>query len=225
MKKIGFSIILSTLFIVNFTYGQKKGEPFTGDITVSITYDGTWDAATLAMQPKEFTILLSEKKQKVTVIAGGAVISTITNTIDSSVTTLINAMGMKFYYRKTKDEILQSLGDLEAPPKINYLDETKIIAGYECKKAEYITMDEYGDEVITVVYYTQEIGNPAFNFGGEFSGLKGYPMGYSVKTDEGTINFEVKELKYKKKIKDVEFMIPSDYEKMTEEMIKSLEVK
>jgi hypothetical protein len=82
-------------------------------------------------------------------------------------------------------------------------------------------LDEFDDEEITVVYYTNEIGNPAMNWGGQFHGLNGYPMKYSVSTDEGTITFEVTSLK-KKKVKDTEFMIPTDYEEMSPEQLKAL---
>jgi len=116
--------------------------------------------------------------------------------------------------------ILESIEETE-PPKIVYLDETKDIAGYTCKKAEYITLDEYDEEVTTIVYYTEDIGSPSMNFGGQFNGLIGYPMEYIMQTDEGTITFSVSALK-SKKIKDTEFLIPTDYEELSPEQVKEM---
>ncbi len=220
MKKITLLTIVIIFAGLLQTYAQKKNKPFSGMLNVAIEYEGDWDAATLAQQPKEFTIVMNEHKQKSDVMAGGAMISTVVNTLDSSVTTLINAMGMKFFVKQTKDLVIEAMEEHTAPT-INYLDETKMIAGYECKKAEYITLDEFDDEVTTIVYYTTSIGKPSMNWGGQFHGLSGFPMEYSVQTDEGNIIFKVIEVK-SKKIKDVEFMIPSDYEEMSPEQLRSL---
>jgi len=57
---------------------------------------------------------------------------------------------------------------------IEYLDETKTILGYPCKKA--IMKDESGQLAMTV-YYTDKINNKAQM---EFIGLKGFPLEYSM---------------------------------------------
>jgi GLPGLI family protein len=219
--KNSFLFVISVLVIfISSVSAQKSGKSFSGTVFYTINYDGTWDAATLAQQPRETSVVLNDVKSKSVFLAGGASISIITNTIDSSVTTLINAMGMKMYVKQTKDNILESLDEVTTP-KINYLDETKTIAGYECKKAEYITLDEYDDEVTTIVFYTTAIGKPGMNWGGSFHGLNGFPMEYTIDTTEGKITFTATEVK-QKKIKDIEFLIPTDYEEMSPEQFKSL---
>ena len=220
MKRLSVLIILLSAISIQTTFAQKKAKAFMGEIVMNITYDGTWDPATLAQQPKQTTILMTEKKSKTEILAGGASIATISNANDSSMIILINAMGMKFYVKQTKDKIMESLSD-KPEPKIVYTDETKTIAGYVCKKAEYITIDEYDEEVVTIVYYTEEIGHPAMNFGNQFHGLKGFPMEYTTQTDEGKITFSVSSIKAKK-IKDTVFLIPSDYDEMTPEMLKQM---
>lgn len=216
-----FVFVMSVLVVfISSTTAQKPGKSFSGSILYTINYDGTWDAATLAQQPRETNVVMNDVKSKSVFLAGGASVSIITNTIDSSVTTLINAMGMKIYVKQTKDHILQSLEEEQAP-KINYIDETKTIAGYECKKAEYITLDEYDDEVTTIVYYTKAIGKPGMNWGGSFHGLNGFPMEYTIDTPDGKITFTATEVK-PKKVKDIEFLIPTDYEEMSPEQFKSM---
>lgn len=221
MKKIASLFIMTVLILSSISLSaQKKAKPFTGLVTITISFDGTWDAATLAQQPKTMLMTLSQTKAKTEILAGGASLITITNTIDSSQIVLINAMGTKIYVKSTKEELLADLGE-EDLPKINYVDETKSICGYDAKKAEYITIDEYGDEVITVVYYTDKIGTPSMNFAGQFHGLNGFPLEYTVTTEEGKITYTVTELKAKK-IKDTEFLIPTDYEEYTREQLKGL---
>lgn len=59
-------------------------------------------------------------------------------------------------------------------PNIEYLDETKTIAGYVCKKANM--KDESGQLAMTV-FYTEKINNQAQK---EFAGLKGFPLQYAM---------------------------------------------
>lgn len=66
-------------------------------------------------------------------------------------------------------------------PNIEYLDETKTIAGYPCKKA--IMKDESGQLAMTV-FYTEKISNKAQK---EFVGLKGFPLQYSISQQNMTM--------------------------------------
>ena len=62
----------------------------------------------------------------------------------------------------------------KALSNIEYLDETKDILGYACKKA--IMKDDTGNTVMTV-FYTKEISNKAQK---EFVGLDGFPLQYNM---------------------------------------------
>jgi hypothetical protein len=111
---------------------------------------------------------------------------------------------------------------------VSYLNETKKIAGYECKKAILIT-----DKLLTkdsmVVWYTPEIkfasvastggmsGIPmARNFGGgadNFDKVDGFVMMYSRKMPRGRLmEVAVTKLEINKDISDKEFDIPKDVE-------------
>jgi len=217
MKKNALFIIILILS-VSFLSAQKSKD-FTGILTVSINYEGDWDAATLAQQPKQMTVTIANNKTKSSMLVSGASIATIANGNDLSQIVLINAMGMKIYVKSTKDEII---GDMEKEPVIRYLDETKIIADFNAKKAEYIVEDEFGDEKMTIVYFSEEIGNENLNFGGQFHGLKGFPLEYQISTDEGIVTFTTTKVERKKKIKDTEFMIPDDYEQMSREALRGM---
>ncbi len=141
MKKIAlFTVIVLAVAISANVQAQK---PFKkGIVTYTISYDGTWDAATLAQQPTEQRVMLLGKQSKTEIITPGATITTITNGLDSSSTILLDvpSVGWRYYMKTPKDKILESQAD-KTKPVINYLEETKVIAGYTCNKAEYITED------------------------------------------------------------------------------------
>ena len=64
---------------------------------------------------------------------------------------------------------------------IEYVDESKQIAGYPCKKA--ILKDE-NDQVAMTVFYTEKIQNKAQL---QFVGLKGFPLEYSMNQQNFTM--------------------------------------
>ncbi|PKP04325.1 MAG: hypothetical protein CVU11_05475 [Bacteroidetes bacterium HGW-Bacteroidetes-6] len=223
MKKTAlFLFVILAAGLMGTVDAQK---PFkSGIVTYSISYDGTWDAATLAQQPTEQKVSIMGLKSKSETIGSGYSVATIVNGIDSSQIILLDLsmMGVKYYMKVTKDKILEKMEE-GTQPEIIYSEETKVIAGYTCKKAEYITEDEYGDKETTVVYYNETVGGAALNFGGSFTGLKGFPMEYVMETDEGKITYAVTGIQVKKvKIKDTDFLIPTDYEELTEEKAKEL---
>lgn len=219
------SLILVVAIIAGFAGNANAQKPFKkGIVTYTISYDGTWDAATLAQQPTETKVMILGKYSKTEMIAPGATVENITNGYDSSQIVLLDIpmLGEKYYMQTKKDKILESLAENKAP-EINYLEETKVIAGYTCNKAEYTTEDEYGDKKTTVVYYSTAVGGPELNFGGQFNGLKGFPMEYIMETEEGKITFAVTSVQVKKvKLKDTDFFIPTDYTELTEEKAKEL---
>jgi len=224
MKKLSFLLVFALMFgVVNSAVApEKKSKQVKAIVTYTISYEGDWDPATLAQQPTEQTVKISGNLQRTEVLMSGVTFSVLKNGVDSSVTVLLDvpAMGLKKYVTTDKEKIL---AELEEEPVINYLDETKTICGYECKKAEYITKDEYGDEKITVVYYNEVLGNGSTNFGGEFHGLKGFPMEYSLETEQGKVTYTVTNVQTSKvKFKAVDFAISTDYEELTEEEAKEL---
>ena len=222
MKNLALIIVVA--LIAGFAGNADAQKPFKGILTYTISYDGTWDAATLAQQPTETKMKILGKYSKSEIIAPGATVETIINGNDSSQVVLLDIpmLGEKYYMKTKKDKILEGLAENKAP-EINYLDETKEIGGYVCNKAEYTTEDEYGDKKTTVVYYSTAIGGPELNFGGQFTGLNGFPMEYVVETEEGKVTFSVTNVQVKKvKLKETDFFIPTDYTELSEEKAKEL---
>jgi len=215
MKKSisAFVLIMSISLICGInSFAQKK---FKGIVTYTIAYSGTIDPATAAQQPKAMTLSIYENKQKMNIPLGPVNIDIITDGDAKTSTTLLDIMGEKKYYKMATEEIEKQIAENTAPV-INYKDETKTIAGYVCKKAEYVeTKDD--ETSTTIVFYTEDLGGELLNYGGQFNKLKGVPLEYVVTTPDGIITtFSATEVK-KGKVKETDFYIPSDYVELTPE--------
>lgn len=223
MKKF-VQFLAVVLILTQIAYAQKnKSSAFKGIVVYSITYNGDWDPAVIAQQPKTSEVKILGKRSMTEIVYPGVTIKNIANGQDSVQYVLIDAGSMgKFYLKTTKEKFIERLK--EAQPTINYLDETKEIAGYVAKKAEYISKDEYGDEQKVIVYYSEDIAGQEYNFFNNFPLLKGFPMEYTLSLEDGkSITFAVTEVKTKKvNLKETDFMIPADFKETTEEELKSM---
>lgn len=111
----------------------------------------------------------------------------------------------------------------------NKTGEKMTIAGYECEKVIVTATDLETDEVDNVVLYVSTAINAgdAINFQ-QYPGLVGYPMRTEVKTNidgtQVTVVVEATEVIANKKIKVVDFMLPSDAQdiKTNPELMKML---
>ena len=157
-------------------------------------------------------------------------------------TTIMEMMGRKmgFYatdadqeeMRRRMDSMMQARNQ-NVPGKapefsIEYKDETKKIAGYECKKALIIATRGNGRKDSTQVWYTPEIkfqglastGGMLGGFGGAVNtgatgmeNLAGFPMEYERNMGRGRrMTVQVTKLVTDKEIADKEFEIPKDVE-------------
>lgn len=216
MKKLllSLSLLIALVLIINSnSFAQKKAKPFSGIVVYDVKYEGTLEPAMLSQLPTEITTKISGNKMKVETAQSGMFMTQIVNGDDKKLS-IIYEMGPQKIYVTLSDEELK-LKNTETPkPVIKLLTETKLIAGYTCKKAEIISKNEYDEETISYVFYSEELGNKAINFGNkEMEEIEGLPMEYNVVTEEFSQIFTVKEVKVQK-IKDTEFMIPADAQEL-----------
>lgn len=221
MKKIISSTLIALVLLVATSYTTNAQKKFRGTINYTMSYAGTIDAATAAQMPKTVVVSVYDNLQKMTLSMGAFNLDIITNGDSKTVTTLMDIMGQKKYYKMTTEEIEAKIAE-NPVPEIKYSEETKTIAGYVCKKAEYIQKDDEGNSSSATVYYTEELGGAALNYGGEFNNLKGVPLEY-ISTDPDGIISTVTATEVKKgKVKDTDFLIPTDYTELTPEEKKEI---
>ncbi|HOZ29282.1 MAG TPA: DUF4412 domain-containing protein [Bacteroidales bacterium] len=212
----GLLCILLSLSITISGYAQKakKVKSFGGIITYDITYEGEGiDATTLAQLPSQLVVSINGNKIRNEQISPLYSMSSISNFDDGSTIVLIDMMGMKIAVNQSKEEMEKNLAEAGIKdPEIKILDETKVIAGYNCKKAEVTT----GEDVVEV-YFTDELIVPAgINDQNGFKGINGLLMQYTVNQQGMIMTMTVKEIK-KAKVKSGMFVIPDDYEIKTAE--------
>jgi GLPGLI family protein len=165
---------------------------------------------------------------------GMGISQVIVDSKTKTTTTLFEAMGKKMGFTSTDDDMQrmvsggtdsgrqQRVQSFTPEVFIEYLGETKQIAGMECKKAliRYKTRKE--EEVQQVVWYS-----PEFKLGEGFrikdmmrianipglNKLKGFPMEFETTRQNGAkVHYQVTKVDLNAKVDDKIFIIPKDYD-------------
>jgi hypothetical protein len=116
-----------------------------------------------------------------------------------TMTSLTDAMGNKMGFTATKAE-LEATNKTEAgdKPKIEYVNEKKTIAGYECGKAIVTTVGKDKKENKATVWYTDKIksnhseASKARGRGSlDLSDLKGYPLSMEMNMNQNGMDVKI----------------------------------
>ena len=220
MKKIlfAFSFVLSVVLVSSFN--AAAGSPFEGVITYKITYpDNKLSESQMAMYPKVATASIKGSKSRTDLQMSGMTTVYITDYMAKTKVALINMMGQKYAIKQTAAEIEKEL-EKEVIPTIQLTSETKLIAGYTCKKA-VITVADGQSKGIYEVYYTNELGSKMVNFDNPlYKEIDGTLMEFSMKAQMGSMKFTATSVE-KKNLSAKDFEVPSDYTLTTLEELKS----
>ena len=95
----------------------------------------------------------------------------------------------------------------------SYSEETKKIAGYDCKKAILVF-----DEDTKMVVWCAEGITGGGSWGGNFENLKGAPLEYTADLNGMSMTMTATKVS-EEKVSKKKFEIPSDYEFMTPEQL------
>lgn len=172
--------ILNLLFLF-FTTSLFAQSDFEGIIDFSISYIEL--PAEMkgyeAMLPKEMSITMKGNKSRIeqSQMMGTNVIVSDMDKKNGFIE--MDMGGQKLRMLITTDEFEKE--ENKPLSNIEYLDETKNILGYACKKA--IMKNDLGDTVM-IVFYTKEIRNKAQK---EFVGLEGFPLQYNMTQQKMTM--------------------------------------
>ncbi|RLD19123.1 MAG: hypothetical protein DRI71_12335 [Bacteroidetes bacterium] len=209
-------IILTLLFPLSL-----MAQPFEGKIDYKMSYKNlpVEMQGMEGMLPQNQTIWIKGSKsryeQKMTQMST----IVISDSDDGSSTILMELMGQKYKLAMAQED-MEALVGSQSVPTITYVDGTKEIAGYTCKKAE-VEMDGFDGKAI--FYYTEEI--PAVQVKGmEALALKGMYMAYEATTQGMTINIEVENID-KMSVSDDKFLVPEGYTDMPAQMKSMMGIK
>jgi len=227
MKGLKFLFIIALIAISLVGFSQKT---FIGSIFYKVEIDAEdLDPQTKAAMFTNFNIITNGSKTRVELSSPMYSITTVTDNQTGIGFTLFDGIGLKMAADLTKEYIEKEKAksaekESASKPQINYIDETKTIAGYKCKKAEII--EESSEPII--VFYTEDIVLPkndnssTLSMISGFKDLKGFPMEYIIESDGSSMKFMVNEV-LTKKPKASLFSIDDDYTKMPiDEMMRML---
>jgi GLPGLI family protein len=211
MKKIVVAAILAATVIT--TAFSPKETPFEGTITYAISFEGSGlppEALTMLNGAESITYIKGDKRRTDMNMA----IQSTTAIMDAKskqIVTLMDIMGQKYLIRMNEADLKKE--EASAPQtSIKYLEETKMIAGYKCKKAEVTVKSKDGKEELVNVYYTDEI--PASDMKSAYKGLKGFPMEFTMNQGGIKMAFTTKSVS-KEPVPDSKFEIPKEGYKET----------
>jgi GLPGLI family protein len=213
MKKIiHFTLLLTIVsgLLFSFTTQQKIQE---GLIEFDITFlDLSPEMKQAeAMLPKKVDIYFKGENSRTEMPSGMGNTITIRNRKKKEFYVLMDMMGQKMAVKQTDAEMeIQRKKMAISDISVEELDESKIIAGYKCKRAK-LTFTLDGKTETVDCFYCPELSmvdqgnnNPAF------SQIKGMMMEYSMSM--GGIKAKISATKVStQKVEDKMFEIPSDY--------------
>ena len=196
-------------------------QSFEGSINYTISYSNLSSSMQQAesMLPKSQTIWIKDNMSRFEQKISQVSTVVITDTKAGTSTILMEMMGQKFKLSISQEEMQEMVLE-QKTPTVKYVDGTREIAGYTCKKAEVIME---GFEGVTTFYYTEEI--PAVRVKGmESLELKGMFMAYEAKMQDMTIKIEVTSIN-KGPVDDAKFIVPEGYSELPDQMKSLMGIK
>jgi len=213
-------ILLTSMIIPS--HANAAGGKFEGVITYNISFPNTSiPEEQMAMFPKTMTLTVkgSNTRNETVSARGNRVI--ISNFDKKFTVSLTDINGKKLAIMKTLDDINKD-NDKRAKPTIQLTSETKVIAGYKCKKA-VVTIERNGDKSSLEIWYTNELGGKELNFGNpDYKEIDGMLMEYSIDRRSFTMKYSVSKIE-KKSVAASLFEIPSGYTVTTEAEMRSMQ--
>ncbi len=196
MQSVRKNIILILLSFLTISTLNSQNL-FTGKITYKISYpDSQIDLATLQRLPRQAEITAENEMTRTEMKAGELNQIKIADSKNKTVYTILELLDDDFVIHKTYREIKEELKDMPEP-KITYTNETKKILGYECKRAKAVVYDQFGEESVIDIFYTEEIPGEPFNFDLPYHEIPGLMMIYEIKSGNFNIRYEATSIESK----------------------------
>jgi GLPGLI family protein len=213
-------LMLAALFIKPAT-ALPTGGKFEGVITYNISFPNSgFTEQQLAMFPKTMVLSIKGGSSRNESSSSMGTMVEITNADQKFTVSLLNIMGKKLAIRKTMAELSKDLSQ-EAKPSVVLSPETKMIAGYSCKKA-VITVEKNGKKTTFEIWYSPDLGGRESNFGNPvYQDIDGVLMEFTLQERNYTMKYSAASVE-KKSIDDSQFQIPADYTLTTEQELKQM---
>jgi GLPGLI family protein len=189
-----FAFLTSLLFLATISIAQTEATiEFKIDMS---TDDPEMEAQIAMMEGSTMKMYMKDDNMREELSYGGLInITTISNSKEKEAMLLLDGMMGKFAAKKQIDEDSKN-DNSEEELDIEFIDETKEIAGYECKKA--IIYDAAGNE--NTFWYTEEIEAPENGSKYVKKGIPGLALEFSIAQPQMRMSFSAVE--FSKKVKN-----------------------
>lgn len=189
MKQLSFFITIMVLSVLSLSAQIKEGY---------IIYDMKIEGL-----PPEQAAMVGDMETKLT-FKNGKSLTEMTSMMftnhtlvdDNGMVMLMEQMGNKIAVKQTKEEMEKAeakVKDETPEPKVEYTNETKVIAGYECKKVVITMVSKDKKEEKMEIWCCEKFDNPNKEGKGRgqhiLKGLKGIPFEYSG--GQGVMSFKM----------------------------------
>lgn len=223
MRRYYNCLLLSTILLVLFIVGgcgigSSDKEVSEGYIEFeAAAVDPNNPMADLA--PSKMIVKFKDHKSVAEMSAGMGLltISFVSDYNTKTFTQLVKLLNKKYASVANADEIQREISDSKI--KIQKTNETKLIAGYRCKKA--VISFEDNSQPPFDVYYTDEIELEKPNWSNEFSEIDGVLMEYQLKRYNLELRFTAHKV-VKSNIEDSDFETPGDYKVISQKELDDL---
>jgi len=219
MKKIALLAVAAMASLSIAAQGFTEGR-----VVTKISYpDMDENSGIMAMLPKETTAWY--KGDKVRIEQPGAMGTKTIVIVDNKkkeTHTFLDLMGQKYEIVQTEKDIKEQNAK-EGEFTVTPTSETKVIAGYTCKKATFKTKDGQEGEI----WYCPDLNRPNANWTSPYKGVDGLMMEFGMTKESSmgpmTMTMTVKEVA-KEPVDDSKFKAPpGDWKKTTmEDLMKSM---
>jgi hypothetical protein len=209
--------VVAIMMTMTGAHAQTKLDE--GSIVFELTLtDNDLDPQVASMMPKEMTMVFKGDKSKTEMKMSIGTFTIIYDAKAKTLSTLMDMMGQKMVMKLTEEDMEKQKGK-EKKTTIKYLDDTKMICGFNCHKAE-VTVE--GEKDKQIVYYTKDIvAKNANAMKGGLKGIDGFPMEYVMDMQGIGTKMTAKSIN-KDKIDESVFKIPAEYKEMSADDMKKM---
>lgn len=185
-----------------------------GIITYEISYPGSQgDDLMAGLMPSEMKLHFKQDRTYGELSAGMGMFTTalLSHPDKKLLTQTVKIMNKKFMHTSDVNQVEKLIGK-QPKMKIDFVNETKVIAGYTCRKA-IITIPETKEK--SEVFYTRDIRVKNPNWFMPFREIDGVLMEYSVTQYNVEMKFTAKSVT-SDAVDDKIFEVPNDYKKISQ---------
>ncbi len=222
MTKRIFSYLLPLVIVFLAACGNSHKNNGISEGTIEFEATAVDQNSPLAdMAPKSLLVKFKNNKSyaEMSSAMGLLTITYISDLDAKTLTQLVKVVYKKNICIQNSDELDKEITKVPKP-KVKYLKDTKVIAGYKCKKANI----SYDDPKLPTfdVYYTDEIALEKPNWFNEFREIDGVLMEYQLKRYNIELKFTAKTVTAEP-ISDDQFKVPDDdYRNVTQKELEEI---